>query len=339
MSEVDTSAATDNAASETLSADQITALAAEVFGEDAQPAAAVAETPKAEPPKVEPAAEKVSARIIAAKRADLRAAEVRKELASQRAELDKGRSELAELAKVADQVKAAKLSPSKALELLGFDAKTFLESLATEHEPDAIAARAVAGTQSEVQKLQARIDAMEKAAEDAQKAARMKAADAEAQHAGTGFLEFVGTNAEKYPALVEVYTPRQIVNEGFRILHEVIGKDREGNPVSRLDAYMAEHGHPPDDDEIAEFLEQQAQPLAQERTEWRARIGQKAPAPSQGIPTGDQRAAQMVPGPSPRTLTSRAASEKATAPSPKMTQEQMDEESIRILNASFKNTG
>lgn len=313
-------------------------VVSQVFRENAPAAPAEAAEPAA--PAVEPAkdpvAERASTRILAAQRAEMRAAKVRAEIAAQRAEVDSQRAEVAEHLKTAEAIKAAKLSPSKALELLGMDAKTFLESLATEHEPDAVARRAVEGTQTELQKLQSEIAAMkaERAAEVQQRIVAQRRQTT--QQGGEVFLDYVAANAAQYPNLVDAMTPDEIVNEGFAALDEVIGKDARGNPVTRLQAFQAEHGKPPDDSEIAEFLEYRATPRAQARSVWRERIGKSAPQPpSQGVPSGDVRATQMDRGPSPRTLTSRAASERAAA-TPEWTQEAADAESIRILNAALK---
>ncbi len=98
---------------------------------------------------------------------------------------------------------------------------------------------------------------------------------------------------------------------------------------------MADHnGEYPTDDDVAEALEERATPRAKARSEWRTRIGKNAPAAPQGTPSVDVRATQMDRGPSPRTLTSRAASEKAAA-TPVWTQEAADEESLRIIRAAF----
>ncbi len=312
-------------------------IAAKIFGEPAPTTEAAPDKPAAvEEPKPDPVDEKVTARIAAAQKAELRGARLRSEMAAERAELEKAKADHAEAVKVAEAVKAAKLSPSKALELLGFDAKTFLESLATEHEPEAIASRAIAGTQTELQKLQAKLDAMEAKEVAREQAVRQREQQAENERASTGFLDFVAANAAKYPTLVEELTPQEIVREGFACLDEIVGKDDAGKPVTRLQAFKAEHeGTEPTDDEIAEFLEYRAQPRAKARTEWRTRIGQKASPPSEGKPSGVLQASQPDQGTSPRTLTSRAASEKASAPQ-KWSQEQADEESLRILREALK---
>ncbi len=315
-------------------------IGARIFADDA-PAPASTEQVKAEPPPEpakDPVAERASARILANQRAEMRAAKVRAEIAAEKAAVEAQRAEVGELAKLAEAMKAAKTSPSRALELLGMSPKEFLETLATEDEPAAIAKRELSGTLTEVQKLQARIDAMEKADADRRHQAAMREADQEAQVAGSGFLEYVASNVDKYPNLVEVMGPAEIVNAGFAMMDEPVEVEdpRTGKIVSvrRVEAFVAEHGRPPTDDEIAEALAERATPRAKARSEWRARIGKNAPAASTATPSVDVRATQMDRGPSPRTLTSRAASEKAAA-APAWSQEAADEESLRIIRAAF----
>jgi len=323
-------------AESTEAAETIEQIGARIFADDAAPTAPEVPAPAPEPAKADPVAERASARIIANQRAEMRAAKVRAEIAAERQAIEAQRGEVGELAKLAEAIKAAKGSPSKALELLGMTPKEFLETLATEHEPEAVAQRAVAGTLTEVQKLQKRIDDMqaERAAEV--HAARMREIAADEHAAGTGFVEFIATNAEKYPNLVEAMTPGEFVQAAFSMLHRPLGKDAQGRTVTVLDQYLADHdGEPPSDEEIAETLEQAAAPRVQARSEWRARIGKKAPEASLAAPSVDVRATQMDRGPSPRTLTSRAASEKAAA-APAWSQEAADEESLRIIRAAFR---
>ncbi len=311
-------------------------IGARIFAEDAPvaPAVPVVE-PEPEPVK-DPVAERASARILANQRAEQRAAKVRAEIAAAQADVEAKRTEVGELAKLAEAVKAAKTSPSKALELLGMSPKEFLETLATEHEPESIAKREVSGALTEVQKLQARIDAMEAAEQDRQRQARMREADAQAQQAGSGFLEFIAGNADQFPSLVEIMGPKEIVDAAFALLHTPISKDSAGRSITLLDQYVADHnGEYPPDEEIAELLEQRAKPKAQARSEWRARIGKNAPAAAIAAPPSvDVRATQMDRGPSPRTLTSRAASERAAQPHG-WSQEWADQESLRIIKAAF----
>lgn len=313
------------------------AAAKGVFGETPAPAA---EPDKAPPPAVEPPKpaedDKIAARVAAAKKAEIRAAREREAIAAQKAELEKAQAELADAKKMAEAVKAAKLSPSKVLELLELQPKDFLERLATENEPGSIAAREVAKESEERAKLKAELDEL-KAQIATEKRQIQQAKNAERAHAAeTAFVEHVEKNAAKYPHLVEEFTPEETVREGYRVLDEVVGHDDRGRPVTRNQAYKAEHGTEPTDDEIAEYLESLAEKRAQIRQERRARMGLGATqTPSQGNPTGDLKTAQPDRGQSPRTLTSRAASERATVPKP-WSQEAADEESIRIIEAALR---
>lgn len=300
-------------------------VAAQVFGTDAPAEAPKEEPAKAAPeePKPDPVAEKVAARIEIAKKVELRAAAAREEVRAARAEVDAKRAELDEMAKSVETFKAAKLSPSKALELLGMSPKEFLESLATEHEPSAIAARASQGAMGEVEKLRAELRAMQDAARDRDHQARVQENDSNYNAATAQFLEFVDTTPDKYPHLTAEYTPSELAQVARAAAEK------------HAPAYIAKFGEAPSDEILADYLEEQAAARVAALAERRARIGQKAQQPSQGVTSGVQSASQPDQGPSPRTLTSRAASEKAAVP-PKWSQEAADEESLRILNAALK---
>lgn len=318
------------------------ALVSKVFGDTVEPAAAPVpapqepEKPVEEAPKLTPDAERVAARIAAAKRAEQRAAEERKAIADAQAQVEKTKAELADLVKLAEQVKAAKASPSKALELMGLSPKEFLETLATENEPGSIAAREVAREAAEREKLAGELAELKK--QLAEEKQRVESAKVEQRRRATeeAFIAKVESDAAKYPHLLEEYTPEETVAEGYRILNETVGHDERGRPITRLQAFVAEHGSEPSDDDVAEFLEHQAKQRAQIRRDRLARIGKAAPAavPGNGK-SGDQSEAQPDRGQSPRTLTSRAASEKASAQRP-WSQEAADEESIRILSQALK---
>lgn len=315
-------AATESAAPEPT----IEEVAAKVFGTEAPAKAepeAKEEAPVEEPAKEpEPERTSASARIIAAKRADLRAAQARAELAAQKADIEKQRAELDEQAKLVAQLREAKLSPSKALELLGMSPKEFLESLATEHEPEAVAKRAMGTALSETEKLRAELAEVKKLLEDKDKSVQRQEIETRSLKAQEAFFEHVTTQAEKYVHTVEEFTPTEIVQKGWALAAEY------------AQPYFEKFGVYPDDDVIAEELERQAKARADERTAWRARNGKSAPTPSQG--TSEQlRATQPGKGPSPRTLTSRAASEKATVTA-KWSQQQADEESLRVLQQALR---
>jgi hypothetical protein len=320
MTEALETAATEAPAAEPT----IEQIAAQIFGEDAPVATEEAKPAEVVPdvPKPDPVAEKVSARLEIAKRAELRAAASRAELASAKAEVDAQRAEVAEKAKAVDAFMAAKLSPSKALELLGMSPKEFLESLATEHEPAAVAARAVAGTKSEVDELRAELKAMRDAALERERATQRQEADHGFNAATTQFLEFVDAAPEKYPHLIAEYTPA-----------ELAAAARE-TASTHSKPYFDKFGEYPSDDIIAQHLEDQAATRVQSLAERRARIGKPASAPSQGNSSGVLQVTQPEKGPSPRTLTSRAASEKASAPA-RQTQEDLDAECVRILQAGL----
>jgi uncharacterized membrane protein YccC len=225
--------------------------------------------------------------------------------------------------KLAEQMKAAKLSPSEALKLLGTDAKAFLENLAGENDPKKVAERMAQGTNSELEKVRAEIKALRD--EQALREHQAKQAEA-AEHynaATRQFLESVDAAPEKYPHLIAEYTPAELAHAA----RDVAEKHGE--------AFFKKYGEHPNDDVIAEYLETQAQKRAEVLAERRARVGQKAPVPSKGEPSGDLRATQLDRGPSPRTLSSRQSSQRSNAPRP-WTQEGADEESMRILEGSIK---
>lgn len=318
-------AATDNAAPEPT----IDEVVAKVFGTE-MPAKAEPESEStddkapAEEPVKEPEPERTtaSARIIAAKRADLRAAQARAELAAQKADIEKQRSELKEQAELVAQLREAKLSPSKALELLGMSPKDFLESLATEHEPEAVAKRAMGTALTETEKLRAELAELKQALSERDQGAQRQEIETRSIKAQEAFFDHVTTQTEKYVHTVEEFTPTEIVQKGWALAAEY------------AQPYYEKFGVYPDDEVIAEELERQAKARAYERTAWRARSGKSEPTPSQGTPE-QLRATQPGKGPSPRTLTSRAASEKATV-STKWSQQQADEESLRILQQALK---
>lgn len=291
-----------------------------------------------EPPKVvEPPAEKVSARILASRKAEMRQAEERRALAAERESVAAERKAAAEAKAQADAFAAAKMSPSKALELLGMSPKEFLESLATEHEPEAVAKRAMVGTQTEVQKLAAELAAIKAEREQERQALRHRETQEITTREGDAFAEFVAAQAEKFPALVETWTPDQFVREALTCLEEPVAKTRDGRVVTRLDWFQQEQGRIPSNEEIAEFLEQRAQPAFQKRSAWRERIGKSAPVPSQGVSAIQ---GQPVMAAKPRTLTNGASATNASAPKP-WSQADADAESIRIieqLNASRQST-
>jgi hypothetical protein len=108
--------------------------------------------------------------------------------------------------------------------------------------------------------------------------------------------------------------------------------------VTRNEAYFNQFGSYPDNDVIAEHLDLLARQRAEARqnSAW-AKRGQSPSNGSQPLPHGDPipKAQPANRGPSPRTLTSRAASEKASPPK-QWSQEAADEESLKILQNAFR---
>lgn len=285
--------------------------------------------------------DKVSKRIAIAKRIEIRAAQERERIQAERAELAKEKAELAELAKKVDAIKGAKLTPSKLLELAELPPKEFLELLATEHEPAAVAKRVAAEGMSEVEKVRAELAALRKELEDKKRATEqskqleeMKANEADVESA---FAECLTAAPERFPNLIE-FTPNEVLDMACACLNEVIGNDPDGRPITRGQHYIKTYGDEPSYEVVADFLEEHmAKPIVQRKAAWRERIGQRA-KPSEGAPTGLVKAPRTDGrGQGPRTLTSRATSERASGrKTGELSQEEKDEESLRILNAAFR---
>ncbi len=164
---------------------------------------------------------------------------------------------------------------------------------------------------------------MKRAAAEREHAAIAQQSDAIYTAATQAAVESIDAAPEKYPHIIAEYTPAELA-------HALQNAAAQHGP-----AYKKKFGEYPTDEVIAEYLEDQARARAETLAERRARVGQKASVPSKGELPGDLQVAQPATGPSPRTLTSRAASEKATATKP-WSQEWADEESLRILSASLK---
>jgi hypothetical protein len=288
--------------------------------------AEVAPEPAAEKPQ-----ERVAKRIAAAARIEARNAQERAELRAQREAIEKANAELE--AKLA-RYKILEEDPVKAFEELRIDPKTFLERLAGEQAPDNVLAKKLATLEAE---LKAEREARIRETETVKQRAAREAAEATWREASQTFVQFVGESAEKYPHLTAEFTEAEAVAEAERSLMEIVELE-DGRRMPRTEAYFLQFGEYPDNDVIAEHLDKlaQARVQAREQSAWRKR-GQSAPNGSEPLQNGEPNAAapQVNRGTSPRTLTSRAASEKATAPKQK-TQEEIDAESIRILQGAIK---
>lgn len=307
-------------------------VAAEVFGTDA-PAETVADTPaesaKVEPAKTEESAkdERISPRITAAMRAEVRAAEQRAELRAQQQQIEAKQRDLDAREK---RIKLIEDDPIRFFEEWKADPKVFLEKLAGEYKPENVVAKKVDSLEKQLAEERAAREKLQAETEHKTKAAQ---ADAAWKEASGAFVNFVAASAEKYPHLVEEFTEQQATDEAFAALSEVIGKDANGEPVTRAEAYRIQYGDYPGNDTVAEYLDS----IAKQRIEGRQKAGWRKPpaTPSEGATPGDPKPASPVNGASPRTLTSRDSSTRASAPK-QWSQEAADEESLRILEAALR---
>jgi hypothetical protein len=310
-----------------------------VFGEEAAPVETKTEEKPApdapvEETKEEPAHvdDKVSRKIAVARRAELAAAQARKDLRAQEEKIAADRTALeAERARY----KLLEEDPVKAFEVLKLDPKTFLEKLSGEYKPENVQTRELAALKAEIAALK---EERTRETETAKQRQQREVIEHTSREAAAGFVSFVGESAEKFPHLVAEFTEDEAVNEAFRALHEVVGHDEQGRAVTRNEAYFNQFGSYPDNDVIAEHLDLLARQRAEARqnSAW-AKRGQSPSNGSQPLPHGDPipKAQPANRGPSPRTLTSRAASEKASPPK-QWSQEAADEESLKILQNAFR---
>jgi len=310
--------------------------ARQVFGETEAPAepaeaeAAPVEESKEEPPEEAKPLDRVSARIVAAKRAEAKVEKARLEL---RAEKDAIAKQKADLDAREKRVALIEEDPVRFFEEWKKDPKEFLEKLAGTYKPESVAVKKADAAEARIAELEQKLAAREAAQSEAEQRAQAEHAW---KSASQSFIFHVETNAMKYPHLVEEFNEAEATDLAFRELSAVVAHDEQGRPVTRVQAYFAEHGTYPDDEVVADYLDKLAKQRieARQQSVWRKR-GESAPSASQAAPSGEPKAVPSVKGTSPRTLTSREASQKAAAPKP-WSQEAADEESMRILEAALR---
>lgn len=284
--------------------------------------------------KPDPQQERVGARLAAAKRAELRASREREDLRAQR---DSQEKRDADLKAREAEVRLLEDDPVKYFEIKKRGPRAIaehLEKLAGTYKPEAIEAKKLTDVEERIATLEAEIKRRDEAEQVRVRTEQQTVAEREA---GTAFIAHVGGAADKYPHLTQEFSESEAVTLAFTELTKVIRRDAEGRPVTRVQAYVAEHGEPPDNDVIAEHLDA----IAKARIEARAKSGWRKPgeaAESASKANGQQREVPPAKGTSPRTLTSRDASTRASAPKP-WSQEAADEESVRILEAAFRKPG
>lgn len=278
--------------------------------------------------------DKVSDRITAALRAEKRAEQQRVELAAKKRELD---DREAQLKPTAEDIRLFEEDPAAFVAKKGWNKQqvaSFLDKLAGNVQPEAVADKKLTEQERRIADLEAKL-----AAEEASKKTVAQRAHEEA--AGKAFVQHIAGASEKYPYLVKEFTESEAVTVAFEALSQVIGRTPEGKPVTRLQAFIAQHGEGPSDEVIAEHINS----IAQQRIEHRAKAswgkaGEVPAKPGQGAPIGDQSSAPQVTGASPRTLSRADQGSRAAAPRTKGNvwthedQAAADEESMRILAAA-----
>ena len=331
MSETATATETPSAAGP-FTAEMIT----DTFGADAIIPDGTA-TAAPEPAKSEPAPEtvepRVAERIAANKRAEIRAAREREELASHRATLAEQK---AAQDKREAELKLIEDDPAKYFELKKLGTKAIadhLEKLAGTYTPEAQADKKLSAVEQELADIKAKLAAKENAEREQTLTVQQREAE---QAAGAAWLADVSASVDKYPHLTKEWNEQEAVHVAFAELRRVVGHDAQGRPVTRVAAFERDNGRAPTHDEIAEYLDGVAKARIEARG--KASWGKTVSAPNGSQPaTGEQKSAPTVMGSSPRTLSTRDTSQRAAAPrSIEWSQERADEESLRILMKAQK---
>jgi DNA repair exonuclease SbcCD ATPase subunit len=255
-------------------------------------AAEGAEAEKPASPAPDPKAERVAKRIDIAKRAELRSAQHRAELQAKEQSLAAKEAEVE--AKLA-RYKKLEEDPVAAFEELKLDPKTFLERLAGLQDPNSIVTKKLSSLEDELKKER---EERQRIQYESQKRERLMHVQQTTRQAAEQFITHISGAAEKYPHLVDEYTPDEIVARGMRVAEQ------------HAEAYKAKFGDYPDDEVIAQYLEDEAAQRAKAKTEWRSKLSAKKPGLGK---QRDSESGQDGAG-TPRTLTSRSAGQKASAP-------------------------
>jgi hypothetical protein len=308
-------------------------IVADVFGPEA--AEAQAEALKGAPPapESEPKEKPVSDRIAAALKAEKRAADLRAENERKQKDLD---AREAAMKPTAEEIALFQEDPAAFIAKKGWTEKqvaSFLDKLAGTYKPEAVADKKLTTLEQELAEVKAKLAAKEKAEEDARKSVQQRQIEAEA---GKSFVEHIVSDVAKYPHLTEVYAnDDEVIAAGFAVLTQIIGNDADGKPVTRVQAFMSQHGRGPTDQELAEHLDSVAKAKIEARTKASWRKGNAANQAGQAA-SGESKV-PPVNGTSPRTLSRADTSTRAAAPrKTEWSQEQADEQSLAILQKAMK---
>lgn len=304
-------------------------MIAETFGEpepvadsEAKVDAPVAEAPKPDAPKEK----SVSERITSAKRMQMRVEAQRAETAREKASVA---AERAAIAAEKEEIRLFEQDPAAFTAKKGWTAKQhaeFLEKYAGTHKPEAIADRKLSAQEQRIADLEAKLAAKEQTEAQASLTAQQ-------QHAGKVFVEDIAKDAALYPHLTQEYDEAGAVRAAFGVLNEVLGKDRDGNEVTRLEAFRRAHGRGPTHNEIAEHLDALAKAKIEARNNSAWRKQGDAPTSGSQPSLGESKSVPpVIKGTSPRSLSRADASQRAAPPrDTKWSQEAADAESLRVF--------
>ena len=322
------------AATETIAGPFTSEMIVDTFGPDAvmpESASAAESAPKDEPAKEEP---KVSDRIAAAMKAEKRAQQERENLRLKEKEISDRESALKP---TAEDIRLFEEDPAKFIAKKGWTQKQvgeFLDKLAGNVQPEAVNEKKLTEQDQRIKELEDKLAAKEHAEESAKLSAQHQQAQEEA---GKVFIEHIVSAVDKYPHLTEVYAnDAEVVAAGFAVLTQIIGRDRDGKPVSRVQAFEAQHGRGPTDQELAEHLDSLAKAKIEARTTASWRKGVTTNQARQAA-SGESKEVPPVKGTSPRTLSRADTSQRAAAPrNADWSQEKADEESLAIFSKAMK---
>lgn len=280
--------------------------------EDGVEKAEKTEETAAEPPKT-PEQERVGLRIAAARKAELRAKELRDQVAAEKRQLDAQRAEMEALKAKYERLKSG--DPLEVLDALGADKLDFVKRVAQAPE-------VVDPVQAHVARLEAQLQAQAEAlaAERAEREAviiqqRQQQYQVGITEAQKAFVESVTANESAYPNLVAEFTPAEIARQA----------------VEAFQAHNAEwlrrFGKPLEDSDVAAYLEELAAARAAELAPRRKGLG----ASKAAVPVVNAGAPSHASGKT-STMTNAAPSGRA-APPRELTQEEKEREMIRIIEA------
>lgn len=260
-----------------------------------------------EKPKA-PKEQRAAVRIAAAKKAELRSSREREAVTRDRESLAKERTELEQFRARVKSMKDG--DPLPVLEELGLANKEFLERIAKAGEVDpndrAKAAEARAA------KAESRVDEFIRD----QQTTVMRA---QAAQAVSAFVGHIASNVEKYPTLAQEFTPDEIAEQGISVVRE------------HGAAYLEKFGEPPSDEVVADYLELRSK----ERNSKKLAATLATRSARQASPRESIEAPSVTRAQSPRTLTNRHASEKASG-TRDLTQEEIDQKTIEILRNGYR---